>query len=401
MKKSSIHLTLCFVLMMGSVFCFALSSAEALDKSDACHYCHEEVLVEIGNGAHMESPLEAGQVYSKCENCHSACPEVEGPLVSVHDFSRFENQELCVKCHFSGNQARAGAMVLPYKSVLCMPCHVSKWTVNDNVTIISLSLFFLFLLIMTAVWFSGNVKGAKSSIFSKLYFAGRMVIRTLFSTRIFRIIQVLVLDALLQRRLFRQSKTRWAIHGLIFFPMLVRFSWALLALFISGTVLDQSIVPALSDTNHTLFGLLFFEITGLLPILGMILLLLEKALAKHGKLESLPSRGRLAYYLFGSVFVLGFILKGLQIAMTGFPDGSAAAFASFCIATLMQGANHIAEIYGYVWYAHAGLYGVFIACLPFGRMWHVVMAPVAVVIREMHQSGKQHVNLQRKKINAN
>ena len=40
----------------------------------------------------------------------------------------------------------------------------------------------------------------------------------------------LLLDVLLQRRLYRESRTRWAIHALIFFPFLIRFSWGMLCL---------------------------------------------------------------------------------------------------------------------------------------------------------------------------
>ncbi|MCG2750350.1 MAG: respiratory nitrate reductase subunit gamma [Desulfobacteraceae bacterium] len=386
MKVSGIKRTIRISFLISAAFCLCLFTAEAVDRQVACQSCHESILEEIGNGSHMDSPLEEGEVYSKCENCHSACPEIQGPLVSVHDFSRSEEPDLCVKCHFSGNKARAVAMVLPYKSVLCMACHVSKWTIDDRVTLISLTAFLLALLALMTMWFTGHVKGAKENrLLSKLYHAGRMILRTLFSIRVFHLVKALILDALLQRRLFQQSKTRWAIHGLIFFPMVIRFFWALLAMGFSIWAPDQSFAPALLDKYHTLFGVLLFEITGLLPILGMILLAMRKVFAKSEPLKGLPSQGRWAYYLLGSIFITGYVLRGMQIAVTGFPAGSEVAFLSFGVATLMKGLSHLSEIHGYVWYIHAILWGLFVASMPFGRMFHIVMAPIAVMIREMHQ----------------
>jgi nitrate reductase gamma subunit len=45
----------------------------------------------------------------------------------------------------------------------------------------------------------------------------------------------------------------------------------------------------------------------------------------------------------------------------------------------MKSVQEITNIYGYVWYVHAILTGVFIALIPFTRMIHIITAPVVLM----------------------
>lgn len=390
MEKLNIQTFMLVLFVTSTLICFSRPSVHASDRIGACNSCHEVELEEIGSGFHMNSLLEAGQLYSKCDSCHTVHPEIDGPLVSVHDYSRFREKDLCITCHFSGNKAGASSTALPYKSIICMTCHVSKLTLNDSVSKMSLAAFLLAMFGMFTIWLSGTVKGSSSDIaLLKLYELGKAAIKVIFSTRAFCLIKALFMDGLLQRRLFRQSRMRWAIHGLIFFPMLLRFCWALAAVASTRLALCSNISLFLSDKNNTLFRILFFEITGLLTISGIILMALRKVFGKPEKLSGLPKQSKLIYSLFGTILVVGFFLRGMQIAVTGFPDGSEAAFLSFIIAAIMREADSISfsEIYGYAWYLHAVLFGLFIAALPFSRMFHIIIAPFAVTIGEM-RNGK-------------
>ena len=49
------------------------------------------------------------------------------------------------------------------------------------------------------------------------------------------------------------------------------------------------------------------------------------------------------------------------------------------VSLLMKGMTGLSDIYGYVWYVHAILTGVFIALIPFTRMLHIFTAPVVLM----------------------
>ena len=87
-----------------------------------------------------------------------------------------------------------------------------------------------------------------------------------------------------------------------------------------------------------------------------------------------------AYSLLGGIIVVGFILEGMRIAMTGTQGGVSYAFLGYAVSRIFAGVS-LTSIYGYVWYLHAILSGAFVAYLPFSRMLHMIMAPVSLALR--------------------
>jgi nitrate reductase gamma subunit len=104
-------------------------------------------------------------------------------------------------------------------------------------------------------------------------------------------------------------------------------------------------------------------------------------------LEGLPKADWSAYALLGGIMIVGFILEGMRIAMTGNPGGASYALIGAAISRLFSGFN-LTGIYGYAWYLHAILTGAFVAYLPFSRMLHMIMAPVALAINAASQQDR-------------
>ena len=369
-------------LLMGGLFALGLfcteSRAETVDPMHKggiapCERCHAEILEAIGLGEHMGEPLEQRANYSDCAVCHDPHPEIAGPRVSVHQFSRFGSEQLCLKCHFHGNRAKASAMVLPPKGLICAACHISDFTVDDPVTIMALIVCVTGIIGLAVVWFSGN-RDAVSA---------KGILKTVFSRRLFYAAKALISDAVLQRKLFRQSRIRWAIHALIFFPMLVRLGWGIFVAGIACLVPDHPIISELMDKNHPVFGSLLYELTGWLIVTGIVLAVMRKIFSTEESLKGLSPQRHGIFYIFGGILFIGFLVKGMRIAMTGFPDGSETALFSYGIAKLFKQVDHLSELYGFVWYAHAVLVGLFVACLPFSRMFHIVMGPFVVFIQTL------------------
>jgi nitrate reductase gamma subunit len=91
--------------------------------------------------------------------------------------------------------------------------------------------------------------------------------------------------------------------------------------------------------------------------------------------------------LIGGVVIVGFVLEGMRIAMTGVSWGASWAFIGFPISRLFAGWTALTGVYGYVWYLHAILTGAFAAYLPFSRMFHILVAPVSLAVRAVRHGG--------------
>jgi len=260
-------------------------------------------------------------------------------------------------------------MVLPAKSIICMPCHAGTFSVGDTTTILSLIVFFVGLVMV----FSYVLTGASS--FSSL--PGGMV-GAVFSKRIGEILKVLVLDVLFQRRLYRQSPKRWLIHGLIFYAFAFRFVWGVVALIGSLWKPEWTWVWPMLDKNSPLTAFLF-DLTGVMIILGVLFAYVRGRKQRSGQIPDLPRQDVAALSLIAAIVIAGFVLEGMRIAMTGFPEGSCYAFLGYAIGRMFFSASSPVNAYGYVWYIHAVLTGVFIVYIPFSKLLHIIVSPLVLM----------------------
>jgi nitrate reductase gamma subunit len=355
-----------------------------------CHHLHDE---KMAHDAHLQVSCEACHLNNVSPVKDSGSGQIQWQIdrspdgtSAIHSMVSFNDDVFCRRCHVSNNTIGAAAMVLPAKSVMCMPCHAATFSTGDTTTLIALLIFGLGILGAGSIWFSGSFVGvAKSGAGSKFHKTIPSMLAVIFSSRIFSIIKVLILDGLLQRRLFRISRFRWFIHALIFFPFLIRFCWGLIALVASNWLPEWQGVWIMLDKNHPLTAFLF-DLSGGLVIVGVVLMLARKyALGSEDKLEGLPRPDWPAYSLMGGIIIFGFILEGMRIAMTDTPQGSQYAFLGYVISRLFTEAD-LTGIYGYMWYLHAILTGAFVAYLPFSRMFHMIMAPVVLVMNAASSS---------------
>ncbi|MCP4664773.1 MAG: hypothetical protein GY849_00265 [Deltaproteobacteria bacterium] len=354
-----------------------------------CHLPHDE---KTARDAHMGVA---------CESCHldgvKPVKDAESKRViwarerkaaetsTIHHMIRTDDEASCRTCHFKGNQVGAVSMLLPAKSILCMPCHSATFSVGDTTTVMALIVFLAGMLMLFSYWLTGSVPGAgDKGPFGKLLRLLWSVIKSLFTVKLFFIIKAMIVDVLLQRRLFRRSRARWLIHGLIFFPFVFRFSWGLLALLGSLFKPESHWIWALVDKNNPVTALLF-DISGVMLLLGVTLAFVRGAMRQLDQPPGLPAQDRPALALMAGIALVGFVLEGMRIAMTGWPEGAGFAVAGFVLSVFFRDPFPASELYGYVWYVHAILTGVFIAYLPFSRLLHIIMSPVVLAMNAVSE----------------
>jgi nitrate reductase gamma subunit len=292
----------------------------------------------------------------------------------IHNMAVQPGKKSCERCHVQGNRVGAAAMILPSKSVICMPCHSATFSASDTTTLVSILIFLGGMVLMFAYVLTGSASEA-----TRTGGAGKFLIKTLPS-----LLKAIFLDMLLQRRLYLRSRKRWFIHGLIFYAFLFRFSWGLLALIGSLWNPRSSWVWVMLDKNRALTGFLF-DLTGMMLIVGVILGLNRGAERRQTQPADLPRQDRMALLLIGAIVVVGFLLEGMRIHMTGYPPGSLWSFAGYGLGIFCAGLT-LNGVYGYVWYLHAVLTGAFVAYIPFSRLAHIILAPVVLA---MNAANKQ------------
>ena len=356
-----------------------------------CHPRHDE---KVAHDAHLRVSCEACHLRDVRPVRDAASGQVEWridrkPDVAsrVHQMVRASDEEACRRCHVEGNSVGAAAMILPARSVICMPCHAATLSVRDTTTIVALLVFLAGFVGLGSVWLSGSLDvGVDGREESRVSGIAKAVLGVLFSMRLFYVIKALILDGLLQRRLFRQAKGRWVIHSLIFLPFLFRFGWGVVALLASLFRPDWRGTWILLDRDHPATAFLF-DLTGVMVILGVVCAVVRRIRRPPEQIPAgLPGSDRAAYGLLAGIVLVGFVLEAMRIAMIGTPSGSEFAFVGYGLSRFLTGVD-LTVLYGYVWYGHAILTGAFIAYLPFSRMIHMITAPIALALNAGSEDG--------------
>lgn len=349
-----------------------------------CHLPHHE---EVSGSAHMTVSCRACHlrgvraVKDAITNCViSEMKRSPDGRTIVHEMVQFDTDTACRRCHFAGNQLGAASMILPAKSVICMPCHAATLSVGDTITMVSLGIFVLGMVLFWSLYFTGSLSGAVGgnvvTRFGRVLGAAG---RCIFSRHFGGIIRSLFWDVLLQRRLYRLSPGRWAIHALIFYGFVVRFIWGLAALAGSIWKPDWPVVWHLVNKDYPATAFLY-DLTGAMILVGVVLALGRGWIRRKARSRNLPEQDRLALGLIGAVVVVGFILEGMRIALNGYPEGSAFSLIGYGVGLLFESPRGLVEVYGFVWYIHAALTGAFIAYIPFSRLLHIIMGPVVLAM---------------------
>jgi predicted CXXCH cytochrome family protein len=349
-----------------------------------CRQCHTP---------HHESTIHDAHVTVSCQACHlgGVKPRRDGDTGKVVWAKFPETMQLnivrpdasrsfCRKCHYSGNTVAAAAMVLPAKSIICMPCHASTFSAKDTGSMLALLGFGLGMCVVASVWLSAI---ASSRTGDEIWIVRRS--KSTPGIRSALLLRSLFLDVLLQRRLFVRSRSRWLIHGLIFWPFVLRFSWGLVALAGSLALPTQDWVWNMLDKNNPLTAFVF-DSTGVMIVVGILIAVFRERITSEQEMKGLPEPDWWAMGLLGAIVIVGFVLEGARIALTAPASGAHFAFVGWALSSLWRGIPNLSEIYGYIWYLHALLTGAFLVYLPFSKLFHVMMAPLVMVLNALDSS---------------
>jgi nitrate reductase gamma subunit len=179
------------------------------------------------------------------------------------------------------------------------------------------------------------------------------------------------------------------VHALIVWPFVLRFLWGIVAWAGSHWAPRSAWPWIMLDKNGWANGI-FFDLTGLVVVAAVAVAVLHgRSQGAAARMPGMPRHDWLSSGLLGAVVLAGFLLEGVRIAMTGYPPDSGFAFVGDAISRFFHRSAGLEDIYAAVWYTHAVLTGLFVAWLPFSRMFHIVLAPVLLAVNaaDCHRSG--------------
>ncbi|MCP4023313.1 MAG: hypothetical protein GY729_15825 [Desulfobacteraceae bacterium] len=364
-------------------------SPHKTETGATCMECHKPHSEGAANEPHLRVSCQACHFQSKfvrldpedhrVKLAHANYDSVPISL-STHTLADTADEKTCEKCHFKNNPVGAPAAVLPSKSVLCIVCHNSPLAMGHPIFGLAGLIFMAGLFFMVAFWFKGSVKGEEASLHKKISLTSESVWSTIFSKQLFSLIKIFILDIIFQRRILKESVSRWSMHSLIFTAFLLRLGLSLFTAVGYYFNPQGEWIAALIDKNHW-FTALSYDLLGLFILLGIIWAVVKRFIVKPDHVVS-EYQDNIALLIVGSLVLLGFLLEGARILVTGIPiDTAVYSFAGYIVSSMFSiFPFDWASIYPWMWYAHGVMAAVFIAYLPFGKMRHVFNTPLTYFI---------------------
>jgi len=234
------------------------------------------------------------------------------------------------------------------------------------------------------------------------------VASNLFSVKIWQLIQVVVLDAFLQRKLFRQDKLRWLMKVLIMvgypsiiitghlkvevMPQFEGFSHLLkffYAPFVDSYFFRDVATPSLG-VRDALFGFLF-DLFGAMILTAEFIAIYRRFVARANPFRS--SMGDIvAVNLLGGWFILRFICEATAILTYSLPASVARYwFVSFALSKIIAPLGLPWSSLNYPLWSLAGLFlGTLVGSIPYNdKLWHILTIPFVMFINLMPQEAFQ------------
>jgi nitrate reductase gamma subunit len=269
-----------------------------------------------------------------------------------------------------------------------MLCHDATPTVSvalsgdtgvrtDWLSIIGLLIFAAGMLSNFSLYLKGKLPGRpEANTAQKIAYLASRALGPLFSRRVLSWVGTAVTEGVFLRRTWRRGKGRWAVHALIFLPLLARLILGI------ATWLGMVIWPA-ADWVQTLANkdalvtAFFYDLMTALTLLGVLLALVRRFIIHDRRLPTF-AQDRIALGILGAIILVGILTEGIRLLSAGTPPTLAIhSFLGYGTAMILRPLDLAwTSIYPAIWYIHALLAVALIAYFPFSKFMHILVTPL-------------------------
>ncbi len=177
----------------------------------------------------------------------------------------------------------------------------------NTLLLTALIVFLLGVIYKVSNWFVRNLASPGPAITTaqRLQSAAGGIIRVIFSAKLFAVFRVILVDVLLQGRVFKENVTRWLAHMLIFYGFM---------LLLLMHALESVVTEALFSDYYPTVNPFFFlrDLFGVMVIGGVIMAVFRRYFSPHPRLRTGP-KDHYAVIILAIIMLSGFALEGLKI----------------------------------------------------------------------------------------
>ncbi|MGA2316564.1 MAG: respiratory nitrate reductase subunit gamma [Thermodesulfobacteriota bacterium] len=197
-----------------------------------------------------------------------------------------------------------------------------------------------------------------------------------------RMVNFLFFEAILQRRLFKESRLRWFIY--------LSESFGFMALFFVFLVFAFTRFVLQIDFFITGAGGLILEFLmdflGLLILSGTIASFIRRSIKRPNMITE--REDIIAVLLLFLIVLTGFLLEGFRLAVLPVSFESYFSFAGLAMASLFRLIPLAwTDIHFYTWIVHATIVFIFLAYIPFSKFIHFIACPVSILASSSDPQG--------------
>ncbi len=197
-----------------------------------------------------------------------------------------------------------------------------------------------------------------------------------------RMVNFLFFEAILQGKLFKESRLRWFIY--------LYESFGFMALFFVFLVFVFTRFVFQIDFFITGAGGLILEFLmdflGLLILSGTIASFIRRSIKRPNMITE--REDILAVLLLFLIVVTGFLLEGFRMAVLPVTFESYFSFGGLALASLFRQIPLAwTDIHFYTWIVHATIVFIFLAYIPFSKFIHFIACPVSILASSSDPQG--------------
>jgi len=249
--------------------------------------------------------------------------------------------------------------------------------------VLCVALFFIGTLYNVLIWMQG--KGLSGSPERRLLRVVMKSLRFVLSRRFAKVTAVFVKDALYLSKLKDRSTLRWLMHLLILGGFILTFA---LDLVVTVALDLVNYEPMIVETGWAKiwirdFG---FEVGGLMMLLGLVIAAVRRFIYKPKMVRTeLPDAVSILFLL--GVVLGGFILEGIGItgSIAGHTVNQEYSFVGYAFSLVTP--SSWGQYYDQAWLIHGVMSALFIAYIPFSKLFHMIATPIAIEAEQMLPSG--------------
>ena len=197
-----------------------------------------------------------------------------------------------------------------------------------------------------------------------------------------KLANVLFFEALLQRKLFKESRLRWFIYLSESFGFMALFFVFLVFVF---TRFVFKIDFFLTGAGGLILDFLM-DLLGLLIFSGTITSFIRRSVKRPNMITEREDIIAVLFLFF--IVLTGFLLEGFRMAVLPVTFESYFSFAGLALAGLFRLVPLAwTDIHFYTWIIHATLVFIFLAYIPFSKFIHFIACPVTILASSSDPQG--------------